>query len=249
MTNIIDRTRIDQIITFLKSLGIKSKRFSEIIKNQNISVIQDFNEALIHSSDNKKINYEKLEFFGDAVLRLAASNFIEKKYPQMSVGERSDLRAQIVSDEWLTKLGKRINIENLIIKGPKALGDENSQNTIICEATEALIGALYKAFNSIQEVNLWLDDIWSEDAEIFLKAPYKFKSKTVLQEWCQSKGFDLPVYKIVEVSKKNGDPKRFTCDIFIEQLKEASAFGRSHKEAETNAARDLIEKFINKGKF
>ena len=99
MTNIINAKRINKITTFLESLNIKSKRFSKVIKTQNISVIQDFNKALIHSSGDNKINYEKLEFFGDAVLRLAASNFIEKKYPQMSVGERSELRAQIVSDE------------------------------------------------------------------------------------------------------------------------------------------------------
>ena len=168
MTNTIKAKRINQITTFLKSLNIKSKRFSEMIKREDISLIQDFNQAFIHSSEDKIINYEKLEFFGDAVLRLAASNFIEKKYPQMSVGERSELRAQIVSDEWLTKLGKTIGIEKLIIKGPKALGDENSKNTIVGDSTEALIGALYKCFNSIQEVNLWLDDIWEEDSEIFL---------------------------------------------------------------------------------
>jgi len=249
MTEIINKKRINQIITFLQSLKIKSKRFSVIIKKQDTTVIQDFNQALIHSSDNKIINYEKLEFFGDAVLRLAASNFIEQKYPQMSVGERSELRAQIVSDEWLTKLGKKIGIEKLILKGPKALGDENSKNTIIGEATEALIGALYKCFNSILEVNLWLDDFWEKDSEMFLKAPYKFKSKTILQEWCQSKGFNLPVYKISEISKRNGDPKRFSCDIFIEGLKESSAFGKSHKQAETKAARVLIEKFITTGKI
>jgi len=249
MTNIIKRKRINQIITFLESLQIRSKRFYEIIETENISVMKEFNQALIHSSDDKKINYEKLEFFGDAVLRLAATKFIEKKYPHMNVGQRSELRAQIVSDEWLTKLGKKIGIEKLIIKGPKALGDENSKNTIIGEATEALIGAIYNCFNSIQEVNLWLDDIWEKDSEIFLKYPYKFKSKTVLQEWCQSKGFDLPIYKIVEVTKKNGDPNRFSCDIFIEGLKEASAFGKSHKQAETNAARVLIEKFITTGKI
>ncbi len=249
MANITNKERIDQIITFLKSLEIRSERFSEIISTQNISIIQYFNQALIHSSENKVINYETLEFFGDAVLRLAASNFIEKKYPQMNVGERSELRAQIVSDEWLTKLGEEIGIEKVIIKGPKALGDKNSKNTIIGESTEALIGAIYKCFNSITEVNLWLDDIWEKDSEIFLKAPYKFKSKTVLQEWCQSKGFDLPVYKIIEVSKQNGDPKRFSCNIFIEGSKESSAFGKSHKQAETNAARVLIEKFITKGKI
>ena len=78
MTNIINAKRIDQITTFLRSLNNKSKRFSEIIKTQNMSVIQHFNQAFIHSSEDKIINYEKLEFFGDAVLRLAASNFIEK---------------------------------------------------------------------------------------------------------------------------------------------------------------------------
>ncbi len=249
MTNTINTKRINQIITFLQTLKIRSKRFSEKIRTHNISVIEDFNQALIHSSDDKIINYEKLEFFGDAVLRLAASIFIEKKYPQLSVGERSELRAHIVSDEWLIKLGKEIGIEKLIIKGPKALGDENSKNTIVGEATEALIGALYKCFNSIQEVNLWLDDIWEEDSETFLKAPYKFKSKTVLQEWCQSKGFDLPIYKIIEISKKNGDPKRFSCDILIEGLKKSTAFGKSHKQAETNAARVLIEKLRTIGKI
>ena len=247
MKNIINEKRIIQITTFLKSLDIKSKRFSDMIKTKNISEIKNFNQAFIHSSEDKILNYEKLEFFGDAVLRFAASKFIEKKYPQMSVGDRSALRAQIVSDEWLTKLGKNIGVEKLIIKGPKALGDENSKNTIIGEATEALIGAIYNTFNSIQEVNLWLDDIWEIDSEIFLKAPYKFKSKTVLQEWCQSKGFDLPIYKIVEVSKKNGDPGRFSCDVFIEGLKESSAFGKSHKQAESNAARILIENFLTTG--
>ena len=249
MTNTINDRRINQITTFLNSLNIQSERFSKIVKTQNYSAIRDFNQVFIHSSEDKEINYEKLEFFGDAVLRLAASNFIEKKYPQMSVGQRSELRAQIVSDEWLTKLGINIGIEKLIIKGPKALGDENSKNTIIGEATEALIGAIYKCFNSTQEINIWLDDIWEKESEIFLKAPYKFKSKTVLQEWCQSKGFDLPVYKITEISKTNGDPKRFSCDLFIEGLKESSAFGKSHKEAGTNAARVLIEKFLSIGKI
>ena len=249
MTNMVSGERINQIITFLNSLKIQSQRFSETINTKDISVIHIFNQALTHSSDNKILNYEKLEFFGDAVLRLAASNFIEKKYPQMNVGESSELRAQIVSDEWLSKFGKKIGIDSVIIKGPKALGDENSQNTIIGEATEALIGALYKCFNSIQEVNLWLDDIWEEDAEILLKAPYKFKAKTVLQEWCQSKGFDLPVYKIIEVSKKNGDPKRFFCDIFINGSKESCGFGKSHKQAEKNAARVLIEELITRGKI
>ena len=128
----------------------------------------------------------------------------------MSVGKRSELRSQIVSDEWLTKLGKEIYIEEVIIRGPKALGDEHSKDTILGESTEALIGAIYKCFNSITEVNIWLDDIWKKDAELFLQAPYKLNAKSALQEWCQKQGFDLPIYKINEISKNNGDPKRFS---------------------------------------
>ena len=76
MTNTINDRRINQITTFLKSLNIQSERFSKIVRTQNYSIIQDFNQVFIHSSKDNKINYEKLEFFGDAVLRLAASNFI-----------------------------------------------------------------------------------------------------------------------------------------------------------------------------
>ena len=249
MKVVINKKRTDEIITFLKSLNIRSERFYKIINTKNQFIIQHFHEALTHSSENKIFNYEKLEFFGDAVLRLAASNFIDKKFINMSVGDRSELRAQIVSDEWLTQLGKKISIEKVIIKGSKAIGDENCKDTIIAEASEALIGALYKCFNSIQEINIWLDDIWAKDAELFLKAPYKYNAKSALQEWCQSKGIDLPKYKIKEVSKNHGDPKRFLCEIYINESKESSSFGQSHKKAEKNAASILVEKFIKDGKI
>jgi len=246
MDTFIDEKRIKQIIKFLNSLNINSKRFIEIINKKDKLILHNFNEALTHSSANKIVNYEKLEFFGDAVLRLAASEFIEKKYDKMSVGNRSELRSQIVSDEWLTKLGKKIYIDKVIIKGPKAMGDKNSKDTIIAETSEALIGAIYKCFNSIYEVNIWLDDFWEKDAEIYLQAPHKYNAKSALQEWCQSRGFDLPIYKIYEVSKNHGDPKRFSCEIYINGSKKATSSGHSHKKAEKNAASILIQKIFHK---
>ncbi len=244
MNNYIDEERVEKIIKFLNSLNINSKRFTDIVNSKEKSIIQNFNEALTHSSCNKTINYEKLEFFGDAVLRLSASNFIERIYKNMSVGNRSKLRSQLVSDEWLTQLGKKIFIDKVIIKGVKAINDKNSNDTIIAESTEALIGAIYKCFNSIKEVNLWLDNFWEKDAELFLKSPYKFNAKSALQEWCQSQGFDLPIYKINEVSQDHGDPKRFSCEIYINGYKEAYCFGKSHKKAEKNAASIVIEKIF-----
>ena len=248
MDTLIDDKRIEQIIKFLNSLDINSKRFIEIINQKDKLILHTFNEALTHSSANNIVNYEKLEFFGDAVLRLSASDFIERTYKSMSVGSRSELRSQIVSDEWLTELGKKIFIEKVIIKGPKAMGDENSKDTIIAETSEALIGAIYKCFNSINEVNIWLDNFWKKDAELYLQAPHKYNAKSALQEWCQSQGFDLPIYKIDEVSKNHGDPKRFSCEIYINGSQKASRYGHSHKKAEKNAASILIQKIFKKKK-
>lgn len=249
MKNSISDARIEEITKFLKSLNIKSRRFLKIINSRDQFLIYVFNEALTHSSGNKLINYENLEFFGDAVLRLSASEFIDKTYKNMSVGKRSELRSQIVSDEWLTQFGKTIFIEKVIVKGPKAINDENSKDKIIADTTEALIGAIYKCFNSIKEINLWLDSFWEKDAELFLKAPYKYNAKSSLQEWCQNQGLDLPIYKINEVSQNHGDPKRFSCEIYINGTKKACSFGKSHKKAEKNAASILIEKIFIKDKM
>ena len=240
----MNNKRFADIVSFLKSLKINSVRFKKIIDTNNLEKIGIINEALTHSSMSKKINHEKLEFFGDAVLRLSASIFIDNNFPSMSVGERSELRAQIVSDEWLTKFGEEINLEEIIIVGPKVIGDSFSKETILAEMTEALIGSLYKCFDSLKEINLWLDQYWLKDSKLILESPYKFNSKTKLQEWCQSKSIPLPIYKISEISKIHGDQKRFYCELFIEGKVRATSYGQSHKKAEKNAATKAIESVI-----
>ena len=246
MSNLINNERIQNIICFLRTLKIKSNRFQESLEEKNIEIIQIINEALTHSSADKVVNHEKLEFFGDAVLRLSASEFIDNHFKDMPIGDRSELRAQIVSDEWLTQLGKKINLDKVIIIGPKAIGDKFSKDTIIAETLEALIGAIYKCFNSIYEINLWLDPYWKKDSELILQAPYKFNAKTSLQEWCQKRGYGLPEYKIKEISKTHGDPNRFSCELFIKGEMQATSLGQSHKKAEKLAAKKAIEKlYIN----
>jgi ribonuclease-3 len=84
--------------------------------------LEHLDEALTHTSTGLARHHEQLEFLGDAVLRLAASDFIECEHPQMPVGERSALRAQLVSDRWLADLGQAIGIEALLKLGAKASG-------------------------------------------------------------------------------------------------------------------------------
>ncbi len=240
----MDKKRVEDIVNFLKSLNINSVKFNQILATNNLAKLSIINEALTHSSMSKKINHEKLEFLGDAVLRLSASEFIENNFQRLDVGERSELRAQIVSYEWLAKFGKLIQLERIIIIGPKALGDSSSKDTIIAEITEALIGAFYKCFSSAKEINLWLDKYWLKDSKLILDSPCKFNAKSKLQEWCQSKSINLPIYKITETSKTHGDQKRFYCEVFIKDKLYATSYGPSHKKAEKVAASKAIEFII-----
>ena len=240
----MNNERVADIVNFLKSLKINSIRFNQILENNNLEKLIIINEALTHSSMSKETNHEKLEFLGDAVLRLSASEFIEKNFQSLNVGERSELRAQIVSDEWLAKFGRKIQLENIIIIGPKAIGDSFSKDTIIAEITEALIGAIYKCFSSVKEINLWLDQYWLKDSRVILDSPYKFNAKSKLQEWCQSRSLNLPIYKIMETSKTHGDQKRFFCEVFIEGKLYATSYGPSHKKAEKIAASKAIESIM-----
>ena len=241
----MNKKRVADIVNFLKSLKINSANFNQILETNNLEKLGIINEALTHSSMSKEINHEKLEFLGDAVLRLSASEFIDNNFQRLKVGDRSELRAQIVSDEWLTKFGKKINLEKIIIVGPKAMGDSFSKDTIIAEISEALIGAFYKCLSSVKEINLWLDKYWLEDAQLILDAPYKFNAKSKLQEWCQSQSINLPFYKIIETSKTHGDQKRFYCEVFIENKLYATSYGQSHKKAEKIAASKAIESIMN----
>ena len=132
-----EANRDQQLLSLWNELGNDTKR----LQSQELDCL---NEALTHTSSGLVPHHEQLEFLGDAVLRLAASEFIAVAYPQMPVGERSSLRAQLVSDRWLTQLGEAITIEQWWRIGPKASGDSTAAATIRAELSEALIGAVYR---------------------------------------------------------------------------------------------------------
>lgn len=198
-------------------------------------------EALTHTSAGLAINHEQLEFLGDAVLRLAASEYLEQHHPELSVGERSALRAQLVSDRWLAEVGEAIGISDALRIGPTAGGDATALSTLRAEATEALIGALYRAFGSLAPVHQWLTPSWERTSRAVLSDPHRGNCKSALQEWSQAKALGLPIYRTEERSKRHGDPQRFHCHVGLEGWISAEGWGGSRREAEQQAARAALE--------
>lgn len=236
----ISNQRIEEIINFIKGLNL-NKEYQKEFTNKKTKNLLFINESLTHSSANSEVNYENLEFLGDAVLRLIASDFIKNKYPYMKVGERSELRSHLVSDQWLEQVGQKINIKNVLLIGPKALRDKSAKATIQAEATEALIGALYESLTNLDPIQNWLIPFWEEKSKEVLADPHRQNYKSALQEWTQSKGFSIPTYKTTEIGKKHDNPKRFFCTVYIKDQSIAEGWGKSIKQAEKNAANKALK--------
>ena len=197
-------------------------------------------EALTHTSSGLNPHHEQLEFLGDAVLRLAASEFIATTYPTLNVGDRSSLRAQLVSDSWLAKLGSSIGIDQWWRIGRKASCDGAARATIQAELSEALIGALYK-IEGLQAVHRWLTPHWQRSAEDVLSDPHRGNCKSSLQEWSQSQGLGLPRYSSTEMNQRHGDPQRFHCTVTLPPDLRAEGWGGSRREAEQQAAKTALD--------
>ena len=242
----ISNKRVEEIINFIQSLNLDASYQKEFTSAKRINILY-VNESLTHSSANSDINYEKLEFLGDAVLRLIASDFIKNKFPYMQVGERSELRSHLVSDQWLEQVGKKININSVLVIGQKAVNDKSAIATIQAEATEALIGALYESLTILEPIKNWLIPFWEEKSKEVLEDPHRQNYKSALQEWTQSKGLEIPIYKTTEMDKGHDSPRRFFCTVYIKNQSIGEGWGKSMKQAEKNAANaalDSLEKNI-----
>ena len=109
----ISKERKKQLRSFLKKYHLRFK---------NIELL---NQAFIHTSYtnenglDEKLSYEKLEFYGDAVLKLSVSEFLYNHFADYNEGELTKLRAQIVSDENIFRYAKMLGFEELIVLGKK----------------------------------------------------------------------------------------------------------------------------------
>ena len=240
----ISNQRVEEIVNFVEGLNLDQK-YKKEFTNKKIKNILYINESLTHSSANSEINYENLEFLGDAVLRLIASDYIKNKYPYLQVGERSELRSHLVSDQWLEEVGKKIEINSILVIGKKALRDQSAKATIQAEATEALIGALYESLTILEPIKDWLVPFWDEKSKEVLADPHRKNYKSALQELTQSRGLSIPLYKTIEIDKKHDNPKRFFCTVYIKNQSIAEGWGKSMKQSEKNAASKALIYFKN----
>lgn len=209
--------------------------------------------ALTHSSytfENKlasEYNNERLEFLGDAVLKLVSSEYLFQRFPEYQEGELTKIRAILISDNVLSKVANKINIGEYIKLGfheAKSGGRTRSSN-LAC-AFEALLGALYLdgKMKDIQELLLVL---LSEEVTMIDQDATRDNCKAVLQEYTQAKDGSLPVYNVL---KEIGPPhdKTFEVEVVVDGKRYGIGSGKSKKEAQQSAAKCAL-KFIEEQYF
>ena len=194
--------------------------------------------ALTHSSKSKN-NNERLEYLGDAVINLAISDYLIKNFTDLDEGFLSVLRANLVSRATLSKVASQLGLESYLKIGKSLLNQENKKISIYGNAFEAIIGGIYldKDFSQAASVVIHLLE---QEIESLKKNKTKDK-KTLLQEELQQRKVDLPVYKL---NYENDESFNVICEVQeLDLLSEGQ--GKNKKEAEQNAAANLLEKLIN----
>ena len=215
----------------------------------NIKITDEtlYKKALTHPSYTQENNldfldnYERLEFFGDSVLKLSVSETLIKKYPNMHEGELTKIRSILVSDATLAKIMEKINLTPLIILGKHAekAGDRNRDSIKAC-TFEALLGAFYLDGKK-EEITKYLNDIFDPITEDVKNNFAKYNAKELLQEYTQGKTKELPIYKLVEEIGPAHSPS-FKIEVLYQNRILACATGKSKKEAEQKCAYEACKK-------
>ena len=194
-------------------------------------------QALTHSSFanekhlRKHSDNERLEFLGDAVLEIVSSDFLYKAYPDKSEGDLTKLRASLVCEPTLAICTREMELGKYLFlgKGENLTGGRN-RNSILSDALEAVIGAIYLdgGFANAKEFihKYILTDI--EHKQLF------YDSKTILQEVVQGEHEQL-TYVLTDESGPDHN-KSFTVRACIGERVIGSGTGHTKKAAEQEAA-------------
>lgn len=200
-----------------------------------------FEKALTHGSFTKENNistlnnYERLEFLGDAVLKLCISDILYKKFPEYLEGDLTKIRSIVVSDNTLAKIAKEIGLDKLIILGKQEekMGGRKRISILAC-AFEALLGAYFIEDNFLK-LSGFLEKALEKSIKEVDENFEKFNSKAILQEYTQSKTKTTPSYMTVkEIGPSHN--KVFVVEVSYEGEVLASGEGKTKKEAEQNCA-------------
>ena len=194
------------------------------------------------------IDNESLEFLGDSVLGFVIADMLFRSFPQHNEGQKSKLKASMVSAASLARLGERIRLGDFLIlgRGEEKTGGRH-KHALIADSYEALIAAIYLdgGFEQVRGfIQRQFQDLIEEARRSGAEATFTEDYKSALQERLQRDGKGLPVYRLA-AELGPAHRRRFEVEVMVEGAPVAKAEGRSKKEAAQIAAKAALEVLNN----
>lgn len=205
-----------------------------------------FHTAMTHSSyanehRSQHLQYnERLEFLGDSVLGFITADFLMRQYPDLPEGELTKLRASVVCEGALYEIARELGIPAEIKLGHgEELGGGRERPSILADATEALLGAIYLD-GGIDAAREFVLRFIPKSVEKALKGGAFKDYKTMLQEIVQKNKQETLKYQLAGESGPDHE-KRFTMEVLLNSNVLSTGTGKSKKEAEQMAAKKALE--------
>lgn len=196
--------------------------------------------ALTHRSIPGK-NNERLEFLGDSILNFVVTAELFSRYPNLKEGELSRLRASLVKGETLSILARKFDLGNYLKLGAGELKSGGfNRDSILADAIEALIGAIY--LDAGLEVCRERVLSWYAEQLMDLSGLKVVKDpKTQLQEYLQSRHHALPEYIVLSIEGKT-HAQKFYVQCHVKGFSESThGSADSRRKAEQQAAKKFLE--------
>lgn len=228
----IHYSRQQQLKTFVEKLSIPQQ---DAIKWNLLDL------ALTHSTFSSTDNYEKLEFVGDAVVRLVAAELLLENYSDSAVGEFAAIRSILVSDRSLAQIANKYSWGRYLLVSKSAAGDKAGKESRLADSFEAVLAALYLSTNNLGLIRPWLDHHFEELIAEIRSDPARQNYKAALQEWTQGNYKALPNYKVEQANQLHGDRGRFFAEVWFQGKKLGFGKGPSIKAAEQAAAKSALD--------
>ncbi|AFT67114.1 ribonuclease III [Cycloclasticus sp. P1] len=201
-------------------------------------------QALTHRSISKN-NNERLEFLGDAILGFIIADAIYEKFPAADEGVMSRLRAHLVNGESLANIAKMLQLSDELVLGPGEMKSGGKHRaSILSDAVEALIGAMYKD-KGLNETRSWVLTIFKTQLDSLNLDTASKDPKTQLQEYLQARGIAVPRYSVISTTGLDHN-QQFKVECQVDGVEEVvCATASSRKKAEQKAASKILEGLLS----
>jgi len=219
--------------------------FEKII-NYIFNNIEILEKSLTHSSYSNedkaynKVNNERLEFLGDAVLSISVSRYIFDEFPDYPEGDLTKLRAQVVCEDTLSLVAENLNLGKYLLlgKGEEASGGRE-RKSILADAVEAVIAAIYLDGGYKQAEKFVLDNL-TKYIKLAVKGKVVTDFKSYLQEYYQSKSQSCKIRYVVVKEEGPDHEKTFHVNVVVNKKVVGKGIGKNKKIAEQDAAKDAL---------